>query len=53
MEVIQSWEDDKGRIYAIVKHSPGDQQKKGVKEYEAMYLMAGELQSIGGSGDIT
>jgi hypothetical protein len=49
MDVIESWEDDKSSIYAIVKHTKKDQEKYKTKEYEAMYMVDNELHSFGGA----
>ena len=49
MEIIESWKDGKNRIYAIVRHLKEEQQKYGVKEFEAIYMLDGELYSCGGS----
>ena len=49
MNVIQSWEDHNNNFYAVVKHSKADQQKYRTKEYEAMYMIDGQLNAFGGS----
>ena len=49
MKIIESWEDEKANIYAIVKHSRQEQQKYEIKEFESMYMIDGELNSFGGS----
>jgi hypothetical protein len=49
--IIESWEDDTGQTYAIVRHTDQDQQRYGCKAYEPMWVSDGddELWSFGGS----
>ena len=56
MKIIESWVDQYANIYdpypniyAIVRHSKEDQKHYGIKEYEAMWMVDGELYSFGGS----
>lgn len=49
MKIIESWEDHNANIYAIVQHSEEDREKYETKEYEAMYLIDGEMNSFGGA----
>ena len=49
MEIVESWEDHKANIYAIVKHSKEDQKEYRVREYEALWLDDGELNSFAGT----
>jgi hypothetical protein len=48
MKIIESWEDQHGDIYAVVQHTPKEQERYHTKEYEALYLLDGELNSFGG-----
>jgi hypothetical protein len=49
MEIIESWEDHKYNCYAIVRYSEKERKEFKNKEYEAMWLDDGELNSFGGS----
>ena len=49
MDILESWEDDKGHLYTIVRHSKEEQEKTKVKAFEVMYLLDEELKSFGGS----
>ena len=51
MEIIESWEDHNGRLYAIVRHTKKDQKRWHIKKYEPMWLdervTPNELTSLG------
>lgn len=49
MEIIESWVDHKENYYAIVKYSDTERAEFNIKEYEAMWLDDGELNSFGGT----
>ncbi len=49
MNIVESWEDHHSDSYAIVQHSKKERRDYGIEEYEAMYLLDGELNSFGGS----
>jgi len=49
MEIIESWENNNNKIYAIVRHSKEDQHGYKTKEYESMWMVDGELNSFGGA----
>ena len=51
LNIIESWEDDTGQRYAIVRLDEQDQQRYGCKAYEPMWVSDGddELWSFGGS----
>ncbi|TAK28851.1 MAG: hypothetical protein EPO21_22100 [Chloroflexota bacterium] len=50
MRIIESWEDEKGRIYAIVEHSKDTQARYAQKPVEVVFMQPdGELASFGGT----
>ena len=49
MKIIESWEDGQANIYAIVRHSDRQRKSSKTKEYEALYMVDGGLNSFGGA----
>ncbi len=49
MEIIESWEDNRDGVYAVVRHSDSERKEYRTREYEVMYFLDGELNSFGGS----
>jgi hypothetical protein len=49
MNIIESWADQNASIYAIVRHPDKVRQNYRVRQYEAMWMIDGELNSFGGS----
>ncbi len=49
LNIVESWEDHHNDRYAIIQHSEKEKRDYRIREYEAMYLLDGELNSFGGS----
>jgi hypothetical protein len=49
LDIIESWQDEDGQSYAIIRISPSDQTRYKLKAYEPMWVTDGELWSFGGS----
>jgi hypothetical protein len=49
MKIIESWEDYKDNVYAIVEYSEEERRKYNNKVYEAVWLDDGELNSFAGT----
>ncbi len=49
MRILESWEDPKGQVFAIVRHSTRRQARFKCRPFEAMFELEGELQNFGGS----
>ena len=48
MRILESWEDNQDRAYAIVQHSDRDQAQFWCRPFEAMFESDGELQDFAG-----
>jgi hypothetical protein len=48
MQILESWEDNEGRAYAVVEHSTFDQVRFKCRSFEAMFEFDGELQDFAG-----
>jgi hypothetical protein len=47
MRILESWEDNEERAYAIVEHSARSQARFKSRPFEAVFEFEGVLQSFG------